>query len=90
MHYNSVIYLLASSSLMKKSEIDYKSAIVSIISESQAPMTVKGVLKSFEVKYGYSFPFEKFSCRTSMDFFRLHPALFKVPKNKQILYLDIY
>lgn len=81
---NKIIYSLASPNIQKKSEIDYKNAIVSIISLNQMPITVKGVMDSFKYEYGYSFPFEKFACRSLMDFFRLHPALFKVPKNIQI------
>lgn len=80
LYYNSIFHYLVSSNFMNKSENDYKSAIVSIIATSQTLMTVKAVMDSFKIKYGYSFPLEQLSCRTPMDFFRLHPALFKVPQ----------
>lgn len=72
------LLLLAIPNSLKETKISHKDLIVSIITMSQGPMTVKQVLESFKVKYGYSFPFEKHSCRTCMDYFRLFPALFKV------------
>lgn len=52
--------------------------IASIIKESNEPITVNQVLEMFEIKYGYKFPFQKFSCKTCLDYFRLFPAMFKV------------
>lgn len=63
---------------LQKTGIDFKNMIVSIIMESTTPITVREVLATFNEIHGYSFPFEKFSCRTCMDYFRLFPALFKV------------
>lgn len=63
---------------LKNEGIDYKHAMVSIISKSYEPITVNQALNKFHNIYGHDFPFYKFSCRTSMDFFRLYPALFKV------------
>lgn len=57
---------------------DYKKIIINIISKSNKQITVKEVLDEFKNMYGYNFPFENFSCRTCMDFFRLYPAIFKV------------
>ncbi|XP_025420326.1 uncharacterized protein LOC112690515 isoform X2 [Sipha flava] len=54
----------------------YKKAITSVIEFSQTPITINQALKNYEQKYGSSFPIQKFSCRSSMDFFRLYPALF--------------
>jgi hypothetical protein len=56
----------------------YKKAITSVIEFSQTPITINQALKNYEQKYGSSFPIQKFSCRSSMDFFRLYPALFLV------------
>uniref|UniRef100_A0A2S2PA58 Tudor domain-containing protein 1 n=2 Tax=Schizaphis graminum TaxID=13262 RepID=A0A2S2PA58_SCHGA len=56
----------------------YKSAIVAIIARSNEPITVNKVLAIFEKERGYSFPFQKFSCGTYMDFFRLYPDVFKL------------
>ncbi|XP_026816464.1 uncharacterized protein LOC113555992 isoform X2 [Rhopalosiphum maidis] len=66
---------------MKNSKIqkdDYKSAIVAIIARSNEPITVNKVLAIFEEERGYTFPFQKFSCGTCMDFFRLYPDMFRL------------
>lgn len=63
---------------LKNDGIDYKNMIISIIMRNEKPITVKELLSDFTQIYGYSFPFQKFSCRTCMDYFRLYPALFKV------------
>ncbi|KAL5236605.1 hypothetical protein ACI65C_004015 [Semiaphis heraclei] len=57
---------------------EYKKAIVAIIAESDQPITVKEALNIFENEHGYTFPFQAFSCRTYMDFFRLYPDMFKL------------
>uniref|UniRef100_A0A2H8TF29 Tudor domain-containing protein 1 n=1 Tax=Melanaphis sacchari TaxID=742174 RepID=A0A2H8TF29_9HEMI len=62
----------------KSQKDDYKSAIVAIIARSHEPITVKKVLAIFEDEQGYTFPFQKFSCGTCMDFFRLYPDMFKL------------
>lgn len=64
--------------MFNSENIDYKKMISSIIKESNEPITVNQALEMFETKYGYKFPFQKFSCRTCMDYFRLSPAMFKV------------
>lgn len=65
--------------------VDYKKMIISIISKSKNKITVHKVLDQFKNIHGYSFPLKKLSCKTSLDFFRLHPTVFKVT----IIYLKI-
>ncbi|CAH1731463.1 unnamed protein product [Aphis gossypii] len=62
----------------KTQKDDYKSAIVAIIARSNEPITVNKVLSIFQKEKGYAFPFQKFFCRTYMDFFRLYPDMFKL------------
>lgn len=64
--------------LVEKDINYYKSVICSIITNSSQPITVSQVLCKFKSIYGYVFPFQKLSCRTCMDFFRLYSTLFKV------------
>jgi len=52
--------------------------IVTVIKESNVPITVMQSLERFKIKFGFSFPFRQLACQTCMDFFRLHPYLFKV------------
>ncbi|XP_050528415.1 uncharacterized protein LOC126898446 [Daktulosphaira vitifoliae] len=59
-------------------DIDYKQVIINILSNYQKPVTVQVVLEKFKDLYGYEFPHERLSCRTAMDFFRLHPAHFRL------------
>lgn len=49
-----------------------------LIDRSDEPITVNKVLAIFEKERGYTFPFQKFSCGTYMDFFRLYPDMFRV------------
>lgn len=58
--------------------MDYKEAIIKILLNSYKPLTVTDVLEKFLQLHGFEFPFQKLSCRTAMDFFRLYPAHFKV------------
>lgn len=66
----------------KKDGIDYISLVTSIIENSEIPITVKEVLEKFKNIHGYSFPYQKYSCRSCMDFFRLYPSFFIVNINK--------
>lgn len=74
--YNGVVIVYLDYLLTQKD--DYKSAIVAIISRSNESITVNKVLIMFQEEYGYTFPFQKFFCRSYMDFFRLYPHIFKV------------
>jgi len=68
----------------EKDGIDYISMIISIIESSVLPMTVIKLMDTFKNKHNYCFPYQKFGCRSSMDFFRLHPSIFKVNKIRSI------
>ncbi|XP_050426306.1 tudor domain-containing protein 7-like [Adelges cooleyi] len=61
-----------------KTDMDYKEAIIKILLNSYKPLTVTDVLEKFLQLHGFEFPFQKLSCRTAMDFFRLYPAHFKL------------
>jgi len=71
-------YLSVTPDPSKTCKDDYKKAIVDIIAKSVHPITVKNVLNKFQIKHGFTFPFQVFSCGTCMDFFRLYPDMFKV------------
>lgn len=72
------MFSLVISDLLVKDNDYYKKAITSVIESSQTPITINEALSNYEITYGSSFPIQKFSCRTPMDFFRLYPALFLV------------
>lgn len=72
------LYLLAVSSSSNNDKTKYRNMIVSIILNSKTPIAVNNVFRLFKNKYCYDFPLKIFGCISVMDFFRLHPALFKV------------
>ncbi|VVC34376.1 Hypothetical protein CINCED_3A021644 [Cinara cedri] len=64
--------------LMMNNKARYKNMIISIIENSRFPIDVNNVMATFKKIHGYEFPLQIFGCRTYMDFFRLHPAVFKL------------